>query len=62
MGASKTWMVLPASGQVLTVEADRLELSPEQARATFYVGDDVVASFVGYMSVYPVPSATPTPE
>ena len=61
MSAGKLWTVVPASGETLSIEADRLELSPEQARATFYVGDEVVASFVGYTSLYPVPT-TPAPK
>lgn len=50
--AKKKWTV-NAGGETITVEAERMELIEAQARVSFYVGEEVIATFVGFSSAYP---------
>lgn len=43
----KTWTVTTHDNKNYTVSGTRVELNTNQARTTFYDGDEVVASFVG---------------
>ena len=53
--ANKKWTVNPSSGEPVVIEAARLDLDGARVRATFYSDEgDVVASFTGFNSIYPV--------
>ena len=49
----KKWTVVTGRQESVTVEADRMALNETNARVTFYDGEEPVASFVGFSSVYP---------
>lgn len=48
----KTYVVVRSDGSQIEVEADRVEV-PDTSRVSFFEGDQVVASFVGYSAFYP---------
>ena len=51
----KTWTVTTNQHEVVEVTGTRVELDFNQARTTFYNGDEPVASFVGINSFVPNP-------
>lgn len=52
--AKKKWTVHPNGSEAVIIEAERLSLDDARVRATFYDGDEVVASFTGFQNIYPV--------
>jgi hypothetical protein len=52
--SKKTWVVQPSGGDPVEIEAERVVLDDARVRATFYDGEDVVASFTGFHAIYPV--------
>lgn len=53
MDELKTWTVVTNQNEAFEVEAERVEMDHTQARTTFYVGDNPVASFVGLNGFLP---------
>lgn len=51
--SKKQWKVQPGMGEAVEVTATRMETDEAGLKITFYDGDDMVAAFRGYTSVYP---------